>query len=121
MQDETEKLSQKLEAVGEAASVDLTHYRTDEAQAEIELETSRDSVEVAMASEAARAMLRGAAAQLQDIADSVLVTGSDWLADAPNRIQAGESDVVREDHVYQSPDWERATGKKDNAINDLIG
>lgn len=122
MQDETEKLSQKIEGIAEAPPADLVHYTARETEAELQLEAVRDSLQVTMAGEAARAMLVGASPQLQNIADTVLGPGdSDWLADAPNRIQAGESDVIRDDHVYQSPDWERATGRKDNAISDLIG
>ena len=78
-----------------------------------------DSVTQSLASEAARQMVIGSDLSFFDIADQV--GGGDWLADTPNRVQTGQSDALREDLIYQSPDWERATGRSDNPTSDLIG
>jgi len=41
-------------------------------------------------------------------------------ADVDNRIEGGETDLIRDDLLFQSPDWERSTGRKDGESFDLI-
>lgn len=62
-----------------------------------------DKIDAAMDGEAARQLIASE------------FDGFDALVD-----QVGDTQSI-EDAIFESPDWDRATGKRENAIADLIG
>ncbi len=69
----------------------------------------------------ARETLRENAGVLADAAARLAAPGSPaWAEDASTREERGESDIARLDLIYQSPDWDRAAGRRDGS-RDLTG
>ena len=69
----------------------------------------------------ARELLAAAEPVLHSVAERVGGTDSDeWSAGLNRRIDVGESTVMRDDDLFQSADWDRASGRKDSTF-DLDG
>ena len=65
----------------------------------------------------ARELLTSAEPVLHAVAESVGGSDSDeWSAGLNARIDAGESVVMRDDEVFQSADWDRASGRQDGTF-----
>lgn len=76
-----------------------------------------DGLSAQLGGEAARQMLVGAGPMLAELTEQV---GMD-IGERAERIQRGEGESKRDDLIYQSPDWERAAGRADNSVDELIG
>ncbi|MEM6340361.1 MAG: hypothetical protein AAF729_04385 [Pseudomonadota bacterium] len=121
MQDDHEK-SVRIEAVSEDTPLNIEWQGAADLEDDT-LDGVRDGLNAAMAGEAARQMLIGSGLSLSSVTDNILGAASDdWLSDTSVRVDAGQSDYQREDLIYQSPDWDRATGREDNkGVSELIG
>ncbi|MEL7082800.1 MAG: hypothetical protein AAGK82_15540 [Pseudomonadota bacterium] len=115
---------QRLSAIDgvEEDDAEVGQYAEDLSPSEDDLEAARDQLAAAAQSDAIRQLLVQAPSIYDALASQVgHVDESESLAALPQRIEAGESEILREDLVYQSPDWERSTGRRDNSVDDLIG
>lgn len=85
-----------------------------------------NDAEIEAAGELLRASLRALQARDASTGDPQSDPGDVARNDRPDgaletRVDSGVSSVMREDHVYETTDWERATGRKDDGRSELFG
>jgi hypothetical protein len=81
-----------------------------------------DSVDNAMAGEAARAVLLENFGGFEELAAQVAgPENHDGLGDAPHQIHDALTSEQSDEELFQSADWDQASGRDDNPIADLIG
>ena len=107
---------------GNPESQAIQLWQVTEPDEDITLDATALQIDQAFEAEAARQFIAENFLGFNDLVRQVGSTdNSEWLANAPNRVQEGLADTRREDLVYQSTDWEQATGRADNPTADLIG
>jgi len=120
MKDQGQGTDEAIEAVSAEQPIALSWTpSTEESHLDIDLSAQVDE---AMAGEAARQLVSDNFDGFDRLASQVAGTQSDdWDADAHMRVEAGTSDAISDDELFQSSDWDQASGRDDNPLADLIG